>query len=218
MNIHCPFCDTLHQHDECVSSSTVNRLKFEACCQHGKICLHPLWEPPLVLQSLFVDDSHEAHEFCTNIVQYNSALAFTSLGVKVNHSVEGLQYFEFTESWHIYVDLYSLKLHKICHIHSSIFMIPIPHTITMFHKIPISPFILWHPFNMCCMNITYTLLSIDMCYDFSGLFLLFTCINLMLHEVALCHLFLLWPCTYHVLNMLEPHVHTCVYHMVYSYI
>ena len=56
------------------------------------------------------------------------------------------------------------------------------------------------------------------CYDFFELFLLFTCVNLMLHEVASCCLFLLWPCNYHALNMPEQHVHTCVYCMACTYI
>ena len=65
---------------------------------------------------------------------------------------------------------------------------------------------------------TKILYHLSRCYNFSGLFLLFTCINLMLHEVVLWHLFLFWPCIYHVLNMLEPHVYTCIYHMAYTYI
>jgi hypothetical protein len=39
--------------------------------------------------NLFISDSLDAKEFRTNIVQYNAALAFTSLGVKVDQSVLG---------------------------------------------------------------------------------------------------------------------------------
>jgi hypothetical protein len=38
---------------------------------------------------LFVDNNHEAKEFRAHIVQYNSALAFTSLGVNIDHSIDG---------------------------------------------------------------------------------------------------------------------------------
>ena len=43
--------------------------------------------PPPPLYELFVEDTHEAKEFRSNIVQYNAALAFTSLGVNIDHSI-----------------------------------------------------------------------------------------------------------------------------------
>jgi hypothetical protein len=89
MNIHCPYCDALHWLDERVSSSRVGRPEFQTCCAHGKIKLSPLRTPPAPLYDLFTGDTHEAKEFRSNIVQYNAAFAFTSLGVKVDHSILG---------------------------------------------------------------------------------------------------------------------------------
>jgi hypothetical protein len=89
MNVECPFCRALHWREERVSSSRINNPEFEACCQHGKVHLRPLQDPPLILRNLYVDDNHQAHEFRSNIVQYNSALAFTSIGVKIDRSIHG---------------------------------------------------------------------------------------------------------------------------------
>ena len=87
MNIRCPHCDALHWSDERVSSSRVSHPEFRMCCAHAKIKLHPLRIPPTPLYNLFTGDSDDAKEFRSNIVQYNAALAFTSLGVKVDESV-----------------------------------------------------------------------------------------------------------------------------------
>lgn len=89
MNIHCPYCDALHWLDERVSSSRVGHPEFQMCCGHGKIKLPPLRSPPAPLYDLFTDDTHEAKDFRSNIVQYNAAFAFTSLGVKVDQSLLG---------------------------------------------------------------------------------------------------------------------------------
>ena len=56
---------------------------------HGKVRLPPLQIPPISLYNLFTGDSHEARDFWSNIVQYNSAFAFTLLGVKVDESLHG---------------------------------------------------------------------------------------------------------------------------------
>ena len=89
MNICCPFCNALHWIDERVSSSRVGHPEFQMCCAHGKVKLRPLRVPPPSLYDLFVENTPAAKEFRRNIVQYNSALAFTSLGVDVDRSVIG---------------------------------------------------------------------------------------------------------------------------------
>ena len=53
------------------------------------IQLPPLRVPPAPLYNLFTADIPQAKEFRANIVQYNAALVFTSLGVKVDQSVLG---------------------------------------------------------------------------------------------------------------------------------
>lgn len=89
MNIRCSYCNALHWFDERVSSSRVNHPEFQMCCAHGQVKLCPLRVPPLPLYNLYTGTSHDAQEFRANMVQYNSALAFTSLGVKVDESVAG---------------------------------------------------------------------------------------------------------------------------------
>jgi hypothetical protein len=89
MNICCSFCDALHWLDERVSSSRIGRPEFGMCCGHGKVRLRSLRVPPFPLYDLFTSNTPQAKEFRTNIVRYNAALAFTSLGVKVDHSIVG---------------------------------------------------------------------------------------------------------------------------------
>jgi hypothetical protein len=89
MNICCPFCGAFHWIDERVSSSTVSHPQFGMCCGHGKVELPSLRVPPLPLYNLFTGATAQSKEFRTNIVRYNAALAFTSLGVKVDDSIAG---------------------------------------------------------------------------------------------------------------------------------
>ena len=51
-----------------MSSSTIDRPEFQACCAHGKVKLTVLRRPPASLYNLFMGDSHEAKEFRANIV------------------------------------------------------------------------------------------------------------------------------------------------------
>ena len=92
MNIHCPFCGALHWLDERVSSSRAGHPQFGTCCAHGKVKLPFLRVPPAPLYNLYTGDTPQAKEFQANIMQYNAALAFTSLGVKVDRSVVGLAF------------------------------------------------------------------------------------------------------------------------------
>ncbi|KAJ7690831.1 hypothetical protein B0H17DRAFT_848878, partial [Mycena rosella] len=54
---------------------------FGLCCDHAKVQLQTLQEPPEPLQRLFSGSDTQAVEFRSHIMQYNAALAFTSLGV-----------------------------------------------------------------------------------------------------------------------------------------
>lgn len=89
MNIECPYCRALHWINERIISSLMRRSEFESCCAHGKVDLPLLYVPPAELYNLFIKSSHQGKEFCKNIVQYNAVLAFTSLGVSVDHSILG---------------------------------------------------------------------------------------------------------------------------------
>jgi len=85
----CPFCSAYHWLSERVSSTSAQHPEFEMCCQRGKIKLSGLSTPPQPLYNLFVGNDPEGQQFRQNIVQYNASLAFTSMGVDVNHSICG---------------------------------------------------------------------------------------------------------------------------------
>ena len=87
MAIECSRCHALHFAAEKLSNSTRNDIKFGMCCLSGQIILPQFPPPPLDLQHLFDGTSPHSLEFKTNIRQYNSTFAFTSLGVKIDHSV-----------------------------------------------------------------------------------------------------------------------------------
>ena len=87
INVLCLFCHAFCWFDECVSSLRAHNPEFVSCCAHGKVWLTPLCVPPADLNNLFTANTLQAKEFRVNIVQYNAAMAFTSLGVKVNESV-----------------------------------------------------------------------------------------------------------------------------------
>ncbi|KAI0043941.1 hypothetical protein FA95DRAFT_1523552, partial [Auriscalpium vulgare] len=87
MDVQCPHCRALHWLDERVQSSSRTSPKFGTCCDHGQVQLPPIPDPPDALKALFTGDTAEAKEFRAHIRRYNSALAFTSLGVHVDDSV-----------------------------------------------------------------------------------------------------------------------------------
>jgi len=83
----CEYCNALHFSAERLSNSTVNSPKFGMCCLSGQVQLPPFPPAPRDLRDLFDGTSPHSLECKTNIRQYNSAFAFTSLGVKVDQSV-----------------------------------------------------------------------------------------------------------------------------------
>ncbi|KAJ7478830.1 hypothetical protein B0H11DRAFT_1276887 [Mycena galericulata] len=87
MNVVCRDCKALHWIDERVSSSSTHAPEFGMCCNHGKVQLDLLQEPPEPLLRLLVGDDAQAQEFRSHITQYNTALAFTSLGVKDDKNI-----------------------------------------------------------------------------------------------------------------------------------
>ncbi len=57
------------------------------CCFQGKIELAKLEAPPVELTNLLKDSDAVSRQFRENIWRYNNALAMTSLGCKVDESV-----------------------------------------------------------------------------------------------------------------------------------
>lgn len=77
-------CQALHWIDERAFAS---HPQFSLSCNHNKIHL-PLLDLPLpLLRHLLEDRSKAGNECRRNIVQYNHSLAYTSIGVKQDHSV-----------------------------------------------------------------------------------------------------------------------------------
>ncbi|KAJ6595974.1 hypothetical protein B0H10DRAFT_1828730 [Mycena sp. CBHHK59/15] len=57
------------------------------CCNHGKVALNRLDDPPETLHRLLLGQDTQAQEFREHITQYNAALAFTLLGVNDDKNV-----------------------------------------------------------------------------------------------------------------------------------
>ena len=85
----CPGCGALHWLMECstTSGSSKSWPLFSMCCGNGDIQLPAAPPPPEQLLYFFTASTLEASRFCEKIHQYNAALTFTSLGVKVDGTV-----------------------------------------------------------------------------------------------------------------------------------
>jgi hypothetical protein len=95
----CQFCRALHWIEEQIDASSIAHPQYSSCCERGTISLPSFEDPPEPLYSLLAAPQSKLspelnakldHEsFHVNIRNYNNALAFTSLGVAVDHSVWG---------------------------------------------------------------------------------------------------------------------------------
>lgn len=85
----CTKCGALHWLMErtTAAGSSNSQPLFSICCGNGSVQLPPIYPPPAELAYFFTESTAEAQRFRDNIRQYNAALAFTSLGVKVDNSV-----------------------------------------------------------------------------------------------------------------------------------
>ena len=87
MDLECSHCHALHWKAEQLSNSTRNNVKFGMCCLQGKIVLAKLERPPPELRNFLRSDDPPSKQFRNNIQRYNNALAMTSLGCKVDDTV-----------------------------------------------------------------------------------------------------------------------------------
>jgi len=89
MEYACHHCGALHwllERSTGNGSSNAHPL-FAMCCNSGDVELPPAAPPPEELHYLFTAATPQAERFHQHIHQYNAALAFTSLGVEVDSSV-----------------------------------------------------------------------------------------------------------------------------------
>ncbi|KAL4256889.1 hypothetical protein AB1N83_012224 [Pleurotus pulmonarius] len=88
MDIVCQHCQALHWLNEStVKTRNYQHPDFGTCCNSGKVVLPPPRRPPDTLFNLFEADDEQTREFRTNIRAYNMALAFTSLGVAQDDTI-----------------------------------------------------------------------------------------------------------------------------------
>lgn len=87
MSAVCVHCEALHWIDERVQRSSKSSPEFGLCCDHGKVQIPLLHAPPPALQALFEANGTQSDDFREHIRQYNMALAFTSVGVHDDQTV-----------------------------------------------------------------------------------------------------------------------------------
>lgn len=75
--------------DEKITNTSIKLSAFSTCCTNGKVFLPPLQELPPPLDSLLTETDPRSCSFCRNIRMYNSVLAFTSIGAKIDPEVTG---------------------------------------------------------------------------------------------------------------------------------
>jgi hypothetical protein len=86
MDAECLRCHALHWVAERVEHRE-HGWGFGICCDHGIVQLPAFPDPPEELKQLLIGQDHDSREFRENIRQYNASLAFTSLGVQIDNSV-----------------------------------------------------------------------------------------------------------------------------------
>ena len=76
MNVPCPFCRALHWKAESSGRDPGGQEIFEGCCKKGSVELELLPSLLSILCNLFFSNSSSVKCFCSNICQYNTALAY----------------------------------------------------------------------------------------------------------------------------------------------
>ncbi|CAG8753967.1 1770_t:CDS:2, partial [Acaulospora morrowiae] len=105
MSIECPECKALHWIDEKVAGSRHAHI-FRTCYAKGKVKLLVIASLPELLEILLTEESPQAHDFRKKIHIYNSILAFTSMGAKIDERVietQGVYNFHIQEEIHHYI-------------------------------------------------------------------------------------------------------------------
>ncbi|KAF8087030.1 hypothetical protein N665_0602s0013 [Sinapis alba] len=88
MTYECPKCGAFFRYNERVSKTRNPRIPvLTMCCMRGKIKLPTLNEPPEYLMGLLTKDDSISKHFRDNIRPINMMFSFTSLGGKIDNSV-----------------------------------------------------------------------------------------------------------------------------------
>lgn len=83
----CEYCDAFMWFEERARKDRKTNPKFNKCCMQGKVQLPKLRDPPKVLQDLYTNQDSESKNFQENTRAYNMMFAFTSMGGKIDSSV-----------------------------------------------------------------------------------------------------------------------------------
>jgi len=89
MDTICGFCSAKMWIKKRSAKSRNNNPQFSLCCENGKVLLPNLLATSQELEVLLTSKESNAIEFRDQICMYNSVLAFTLLGAKVDESVTG---------------------------------------------------------------------------------------------------------------------------------
>ncbi|KAF7801895.1 uncharacterized protein G2W53_041006 [Senna tora] len=82
------YCGAMMWYKECVNKSKNSvHPNFSLCCMKGKVQLPVTKEPPKLLFDLFTRKDSRSGDFMKEIRNYNNMFAFTSMGGKIDHSV-----------------------------------------------------------------------------------------------------------------------------------
>jgi hypothetical protein len=87
MKVECPHCHAFHFDCEKTAKSRRGRPQFGSCCFSGKVTLPFLNRPPGQLGRLFSGDHLHSNHFLDNARAFNNAFAFTSMGAKIDRSL-----------------------------------------------------------------------------------------------------------------------------------
>lgn len=90
MTYQCEFCHALLWFNERAKKCQTRMIgkNFSICCLRGKVVLPKLREPPSAMKFLFFDKmSPYFKNFQDYIRQYNNMFSFTSMGGRINHSI-----------------------------------------------------------------------------------------------------------------------------------
>ncbi|XP_074296908.1 uncharacterized protein LOC141627568 [Silene latifolia] len=84
----CEKCNALMWFDERKDKRRgTRRPKFSLCCSDGKVELAFLQQPPELIKSLLTGQHRFSNHYRENIRTYNSMFSFTSMGGKIDHSI-----------------------------------------------------------------------------------------------------------------------------------